>query len=57
MVNVKGLVKRSNYEEILQEVQLDRFKEAVKLPDRTAKFILEGPSLQALQDEEEILEF
>ena len=57
MVNVKGLVKRSNYDDIVAEVEQARFKDAVKLPDRTAKFILEGPSLQNLEDTEAIEEY
>ena len=53
------LHRRSTYEEAVAEVELDRFKELVKLPDRTAKFILEAPQLQALdpENEEEMLEF
>ena len=57
MVNVKGLVKRTNYDDILAEVEQEKFRQAVKLPDRTAKFILEGPSLQNLEDTEAIEEF
>ena len=48
MVNTSGLVRRSTYEEVAMEVELDRFKDLVKLPVRTAKFILEAPSLQQL---------
>ena len=59
MVNTAGLHRRSTYEEAVAEVELDRFKDLVKLPDRTAKFILEAPQLQALdpENEEEMLEF
>jgi hypothetical protein len=54
MVNLSsGLQKRSTYEEVMREIQLDSFKDAVKLPDRIATFTLEAPQLMALDPENE----
>jgi hypothetical protein len=57
MVNTSGLQRRSTYEEVMREVQLDNFK--VKLPDRVATFTLEAPQLMALdpENEESIIAF
>ena len=43
----------------MREVQLDNFKDAVKLPDRTATFVLEAPEMVALdpENEEAIIQF
>ena len=43
----------------MREIQLDNFKDAVKLPDRTATFVLEAPQMVALdpENEEAILQF
>jgi hypothetical protein len=59
MVNTSGLRRRSTYEEVMREVQLDNFKDAVKLPDRTATFVLEAPEMVALdpENEEAIIQF
>jgi hypothetical protein len=54
MVNLSsGLQKRSTYEEVMREIQLDSFKDAVKLPDRIATFTLEAPQLMAMDPENE----
>jgi hypothetical protein len=53
MVNTQGLTKRSTYEEVMREVQLDKFKDLIKYPDRTATFVLEAPALLALDPENE----
>jgi hypothetical protein len=59
MVNTKGLQRRSTYEEVMEAIQADTFKDAIKTPDRLATFVLEAPRLQALdpENEEAILEF
>jgi len=59
MVNTSGLRRRSTYEEVMREVQLDNFKDAAKLPDRTATFVLEAPEMVALdpENEEAIIQF
>ena len=43
----------------MREIQLDNFKDAVKLPDRVATFTLEAPQLMALdpENEESIIQF
>ena len=53
MVNVSGLQKRSTYEEVAREVQLDRFKDNFKPPDRLPKTILDAPTLTSLDAEHE----
>ena len=53
MVNVSGLQKRSTYEEVAREVQLDRFKDLIKPPDRLPKTILDAPTLTSLDPENE----
>ena len=53
MVNVSGLQKRSTYEEVAREVQLDRFKDLIKPPDRLPKTILDAPTLTSLDAEHE----
>jgi hypothetical protein len=59
MVNTKGLQRRSTYEEVMEAIQADTFKDAIKTPERLATFVLEAPRLQALdpENEEAILEF
>jgi hypothetical protein len=56
MVNISGLRAQSTYEQVAAQVQLDQFSK-VKLPNRVAKFILESPSVVALDpaNEEEIV--
>ena len=53
MVNVSGLQKRSTYEEVAREVQLDRFKDLIKPPDRLPKTIVDAPTLTSLDPENE----
>ena len=48
-----GLQKRSTYEEVAREVQLDRFKDLIKPPDRLPKTILDAPTLTSLDPENE----
>ena len=59
MVNTSGLERRSTYEVVMREIQLDNFKDSIKLPDRTATFVLEAPQLVGLdpENEEAILQF
>jgi hypothetical protein len=59
MVNTSGLQRRSTYEEVMREIQLDSFKDHVKLPDRIATFTLEAPQLMALdpENEEAVIQF
>ena len=53
MVQLSGLQKRSTYEEVAREVQLDRFKDLIKPPDRLPKTILDAPTLTSLDAEHE----
>ena len=57
MVNTAGMHRISTYEEVMREIELDKFK--VKAPDRLATFILEAPEMISLdpENEEEIIEF
>ena len=57
MVNIAGMHRISTYEEVMREIELDKFK--VKAPDRLATFILEAPEMISLdpENEEEIIEF
>ena len=59
MVNTKGLQRRSTYEEVMQAIQADTFKDAIQTPNRLASFVLEAPRLQALDpdNEEAVLEY
>ena len=43
----------------MREIQLDNFKDAVKLPDRIATFVLEAPQMVGLdpENEEAIIQF
>ena len=43
------LVARSTFEEVAQQVELERWK--VKLPDRWAKIVIESPTIAALDPE------
>jgi len=43
------LVAKPTFEQVAQEVELERWK--VKLPDRMAKFIIESPTIAALDPE------
>jgi hypothetical protein len=53
MVQLNGLQRRSTYEEVAREVQLDRFKDLIKPPDRLPKTILDAPTLTSLDPENE----
>ena len=57
--DTRGLVRQTTYEEAVIDVELDQFKDAIRYPDRTAKFVLESPELLAMTDsnEEELIEF
>jgi hypothetical protein len=59
MVNTKGLLRRSTYEEVMIAIEADTFKDAIRTPDRLATFTLEAPRLLALdpENQEAILEF
>ena len=43
------LVARSDFEQVAQQVELERFK--VKLPDRWARIVIESPTIAALDPE------
>jgi hypothetical protein len=51
MENTAGMHRLSTYEEVMREIELDKFK--VKAPDRLATFILEAPEMVALDPENE----
>ena len=53
MVNVSGLEKRSTFDQVEKEIQLDRFRNLVVPPYRLEKFILDAPTLTALSPENE----
>ena len=53
VVNTTGLQRKKTYDEVVFEIQMDDFKDSLKYPDRTAKWILEAPQMVALQDPED----
>ena len=59
MVNTKGMVRRSTYEDVLREVNADTFKDYWHTPNRNAKFYLQSPEMVALdpENEEDIVRF
>ena len=59
MVNTKGMIRRSTYEDVLREVNADTFKDYWHTPNRNAKFYLQSLEMVALdpENEEDIVRF